>query len=82
MVRTQIYLTEAHQRGLQMLSKQTGQSQSELIRQAIDVMLAAKRVNDRRWLLQQAAGMWAKRDDLPDFAEMRREMDRGFGSEE
>ena len=81
MVRTQIYLTEDHQRGLRRLSEQTGKSQSELIRQAIDVLLSEKRMRDRRALLRQAAGMWAGRDDLPDFAAMRRETDRGFWGE-
>ena len=76
MVRTQIYLTEAEQRSLRSLSRQTGRSQSELIRQAIDSMLAQAQPADRRSLLQQARGLWEDRSDLPDFAGLRREPDR------
>lgn len=76
MVRTQIYLTETEQQALRVLSRRTGRSQSELIRQAIDSMLAQAQPTDRRSLLQQARGLWQGRSDLPDFAALRREWDR------
>ena len=75
MVRTQIYLTDAERRALQTLSRRTGKSQSELIRDAIDAMIARSRP-DRRFLLREARGLWSDRDDLPDFETIRREMDR------
>jgi hypothetical protein len=76
MVRTQIYLTETEQRGLRALSRQTGLSQSELIRQAIDAFLSGEQELDRPALLRQARGLWQERDDLPDFSALRREFDR------
>lgn len=76
MVRTQIYLTPEEQDGLRSLSRQTGLSQSELIRQAIDSMLAQKTRPDRASLLSQARGLWSGRTDLPDLTELRSEMDR------
>jgi predicted DNA-binding protein len=76
MVRTQIYLTAEEQQALRALSRRTGTSQSELIRQAIDSLLAGEEALDRAALLRQARGLWRDRDDLPDFAELRREMDR------
>lgn len=76
MVRTQIYLTPEEQSGLRSLARRTGQSQSELIRQAIDGMLRQRQDTDRQLLLEQAYGIWADRDDLPDFSALRREMDR------
>lgn len=76
MVRTQIYLTEEEQHGLRALSRRTGRTQSELIREAIDLLLSQQEGSDRLALLRQARGLWSERVDLPDFAELRREWDR------
>lgn len=76
MVRTQIYLTDEEQKGLRALSRRTGLSQSELVRQAIDSLLAGGEELDRTELLRQARGIWSERSDLPDFAALRRELDR------
>lgn len=76
MVRTQIYLTDDEQKALRALSRKTGLSQSELIRQAVDSYLTMNHPLDRAALLRQARGLWEGRTDLPDFAAMRREFDR------
>lgn len=76
MVRTQIYLTEAEQEALRSLARDTGRSQSELIREAIDAMLERQEPVDRKALMRQARGMWSDRDDLPDLRELRDEFDR------
>jgi hypothetical protein len=76
MVRTQIYLTAEEQSGLRALSRRTGTSQSELIRQAIDSLLGREQHLDRGALLRQARGIWSDRNDLPDFAAIRQEFDR------
>jgi Arc/MetJ-type ribon-helix-helix transcriptional regulator len=75
-VRTQVYLTPEEQGALQALSRRTGRSQSELIREAVDAMLARPDEPERRSQMQQARGLWSDRDDLPDFAALRGEMDR------
>ena len=79
MVRTQIYLTEGEQEALRTLSRRTGKSQSELIRQAIDEMIDRLSPGRRQLLLREARGMWGSRDDLPDPRALREEMDRTVG---
>ncbi|MEE9465303.1 MAG: ribbon-helix-helix protein, CopG family [Candidatus Neomarinimicrobiota bacterium] len=76
MFRTQIYLTEKERTTLKLLTKQTGKSQSQLIRDAIDRLIELLDHQNRRYLLRQARGMWRGRKDLPDFEELRREFDR------
>jgi hypothetical protein len=75
MVRTQIYLTEDEKEALQSISKETGKTQTELIRTAIERFIIDVEPRDRLSLLRQARGIWRDRTDLPDFRELRRELD-------
>jgi hypothetical protein len=77
MVRTQIYLTKEERDGLEVVAKSTNKKQSELIREAVDRFLDTTRGNRREAILNEAAGMWRNRSDLPDFAATRRSLDRG-----
>lgn len=79
MVRTQIYLTEAEHAALRSLAAETGRTQSELIRDAVDGYLAEQSQDVRVSQLAAARGIWAQRDDLPDFASVRRELERDVG---
>lgn len=76
MVRTQIYLTEQDREGLATLSKATGMKLSELIREAVNGLLAQSSRHRRDAVLDAAAGLWKNRDDLPDFASTRAAWDR------
>ncbi len=76
MVRTQIYLTEREQSELRLRAKQTGKTQSELIRLAIDRLLFEPVEVDRRALLVRGKGLWKGREDLPEPDELRREWER------
>ena len=76
MIRTQIYLTEKEHTTLKLLTKQTGKSQSQLIRDAIDGLIELLNHQNRLYLLRQARGMWRERKDLPDFDELRGEFHR------
>jgi len=77
MVRTQIYLTEEERGGLRALAVATGKKQAELIREAVDRLIESVSGNRRDAVLNNAAGIWQSRKDLPDFVEVRRSLDRG-----
>jgi hypothetical protein len=78
MIRTQIYLTEEERASLRRASRQTGKSQSELIRQAIDWFVERFVQRDRLTCLRQARGIWEGRTDIPELRQLRRESDRSF----
>lgn len=76
MERTQIYLTEKERKTLKAMAARLGRSQSALIREAVDRYIERDQEGSRLDLMQQAHGLWAKREDLPDFEDLRRELDR------
>lgn len=76
MIRTQIYLTEHQRKELATIAKSFGKKQSELIREAIDQLIAQTGKNHRKIVLRKAAGIWKDRTDLPDFKSIRAEWDR------
>ena len=76
MERTQVYLTPEQRIELKKLALRSGKRQSELIREAIDALVAD--AGHAHWKVDMMAanGLWANRDDLPDFADLRAELDR------
>jgi hypothetical protein len=72
MVRTQIYLTDEEKKGLQSTARTEGVSQSNLIRRAIDDLLARSGTMDKSVVLDEIAGIWSGRDDTPDLREFRK----------
>lgn len=72
MQRTQIYLTEAEQAGLQDLAQAQGTTVSALIREAVDRYLDA--AAEPRWQARRLAafGLWADRD-VDDLVRVRGE---------
>jgi hypothetical protein len=69
MLRTQVYLSESQDQGLKRLARSTGRSQSALIREAIDKLIAEQPGEDWKASLLSAAGIWADRPEVED--EMR-----------
>ncbi len=78
MIRTQVYITEQERKQLGKLSRQSGKSQSELIREAIDFFCQSFSSENRLNLLRSARGIWKDRTDLSDFQKIRQELDRDF----
>jgi len=78
MIRSQIYLTENERDSLKKISRETGRSQSDLIREAVDIFIkkiSKKNNNEKR---QEAFGIWKEKSDFPDLKELRNEIDRKF----
>ncbi len=71
MIRTQIYLTEDEKKGLELASAKQGKSQSDLIRQAIDDLLAKITTSDKTSSIDSIAGIWKDNDDIPDIRNLR-----------
>ena len=76
MIRTQIYLTDQQRAELAILSEIQGKKQSELIREAIDILIEQSSQERRKKILCETAGLWRDRSDIPDFKTMRSEWDR------
>lgn len=81
MVRKQLYLTDGQNERLKRLVRVSGRSQSELVREAIDRMLAPTGNADWKEQLRGARGIWQGREDLDEtMAETRRSLDRDLAS--
>lgn len=78
MIRSQIYLTEAERNSLKLISKETGRTQSDLIREAIDTLISKVNKKNNSKKRQEAFGLWKDRDDYPNIEELRNEFDRIF----
>jgi len=78
MAQLQIHLTEGQQNTLAFLAHERGREQTDLIREAVDALLARQpaRGIERPAALDRLAGLWRDRTDLPDFNALRGEWDR------
>jgi hypothetical protein len=71
MIRTQLYLTKNEKQGIEAAAMMQGVSQSDLIRRAIDDLLAKAGKTDKGRILDEIAGVWSDKNDLPDIRELR-----------
>lgn len=76
MLDTNIDLTERERNTLQEISRRTGKTEGELIREALDQFITQFQNEDQRKLMQKARGIWKDRQDLPSFQGLRNEWDR------
>ena len=78
MIRSQIYLTENERNSLKNISNETGRSQSDLIREAVDAFIMKISKKNKNGQRQEAFGIWKEKTDIPDLKELRNEFDRTF----
>ena len=71
MVRTQIYLTKEEKAGLEAVALAQGKKQSDIIRKAVDDLLARQGTINKPEILEEISGIWETRKDLPDIRKMR-----------
>ena len=76
LLRTQVYLTAQEKTALTHLAAQTGKTQSEIIREAIDAFCETHLEENRHGHMTRARGLWKNRKDLPDFSKLRKEWNR------
>ena len=67
MIETELNLTAQERSTLQEISRLTGKTEDELIREAVGQLIAEFQQENRLTRMQQAKGIWKDRDDLPAF---------------
>lgn len=72
----EIKLTEQERSALQEIARQSGKTEGQLIREAVEHFISEFRTKDRRGLMQKGRGIWRGRQDLPELNDLRREWDR------
>lgn len=75
MAEIEINLTEKEHRALREISELTGKTEDELIHDAVENLIRRGLPSDKS-AMAQARGIWRGRTDLPNFGELRRELDR------
>lgn len=76
MERTQIYLTREERQALRKIAERRKQTQSEVIRDAIDRYIKDQAEDvDAVDILDRTFGIWADYDGIPDIDVLRRESD-------
>jgi hypothetical protein len=76
MTTAHIELSDSEYQTLQKLAQSTGKSEKQLLREAIDSLVRSPAQGQRLELLHLGKGIWNGRTDLPDFRQLRAEMDR------
>jgi predicted transcriptional regulator len=80
----QVTLTDDNSAKLNELARQTGKTPEQLTNEAVEQFTVEADEEEQKKFLawreaaERIAGMWKGRDDLPDFAELRKTWDRGF----
>lgn len=73
---TELNLTDQERFVLQEISRRTGKTESDLIREAVGRFIDEFQIESRQILMRKAKGMWKDRTDVPALEDLRREWDR------
>jgi hypothetical protein len=76
MLEAELNLTEQERIALQEISRRTGKSEGQLIREAVNQLIARFQSHARPALMRKARGIWKDRQDLPALDELRSEWNR------
>ena len=79
MIRTQVYLSKEQEQALKSLALASGTRQSELIREAVDLLLAEKNILHGQWkqTLHDMKGIWSDDKNATQHMQaIRKEFDR------
>jgi hypothetical protein len=78
----QVTLSETNSRRVNELSRTTGKTPEQLVNDALAQFASETEAEEQqkfqewRQAMLRVAGIWSERDDLPDFDDIRRSMDR------
>lgn len=72
----ELVLDDAQTAAIREMSQATGKSPEVLLQEGLELRAERARLDRRRERFARAFGMWKDRTDLPDFAALRRELDR------
>jgi hypothetical protein len=77
MKRTQTYLDDDIAKILSALSRQTGRTVSDLVRESLQERYMSGKKLDKGALARQIGGIWAKRKDIKDIDSIVRKLRKG-----
>jgi predicted DNA-binding protein len=77
MKRTQLYLDDDMARILSALSRQTGRTVSDLVRESLKERYMGGKELDKGSLARQMGGIWEKRKDIKDINSIVRNLRKG-----
>ena len=67
----QLTLSPADSEAVRQLAQRTGKPEAELLHEAVEKLMQQAALENWQAALRRVEGMWAEREDLPDFDQLR-----------